>query len=170
MLLDYLIPEKMAVINELFEPGKKLLSKLPKNTLVTIIIVLACLYGTKLLKEGKAWQETVIKKQDAIEKRVVEGFSGNRKQHKEIMIDLQEVKQEQKIIIETVPEESKKMIEQVQGIYDQMRKDQEEKNNHQSISINEIKSIYPDIDNGLLEDITMTFESDTIKKNICLEN
>jgi hypothetical protein len=171
MIINTFKPKEMGVVSELFDPAKKLLSKLPKGTLAVLVLVFFCLYANTKFKEGKEWQDKVIYKQDAIEKKVTEGNRENRRQHTDIMIDLREVKEEQKIIIETIPEQSKQMIKQTQSIFEQLRDDQKERESHRHQSMNELQPINPELVPIEMADMRLTFDTDTIKKNLeFLEN
>jgi len=161
----------MDVIKDTFG---KILSKLPKNTLVTIVVILACLYGNKLLKESKSWQEGIVKNQEMIigkqiniEKSVNKGFLENKKGHDDIIFDLREVNEKQKVVIETLPEISKKTVKQIQEIYNQMRKDRMELE-----SYTPIESIEPSLTySGLIYiDPEIILVQDTVKKKEYLNN
>src|SRR3989304_1066543 len=155
----------MDVIKDTFG---KILSKLPKNTLVTIVVILACLYGNKLLKESKSRQEGIVKNQEVImgrqiniEKIVNKGFLENKKGHDDIIFDLREVNEKQKVVIETLPEISKKTVKQIQEIYNQMRKDRMELESYTPIESIEQSLTY----SGLIYiDPEIILVQDTVKK------
>jgi hypothetical protein len=102
------------------EALKDILNKLPKQTLVLLVIFFGGMYAHHKIKDNEMSQKSIkegvdltLKTQNII-----------LKNQTEMITDIQELKQKQNVVITTLPPISKKACNQIQQIYDQMRLDQ----------------------------------------------
>jgi hypothetical protein len=144
---------------------KKILAKLPKDTLVLLVIMFAGLYSNQKIKDNEKRQQVLIdtqilitKNQKTLGAKMDDGFQSLR-------TDLNEVKMKQEVVIPTLPHASIIMIDQIKDIYNQMRQDQSKKD---KLKIDNENSYLIPIEPKLKEiDLTMTtpVETGEIKKN-----
>jgi len=137
---------------------EKVLNTLPKSTLITLVIIFAFLWSNDKIKENNRKQEEIIENQQTF-KTDLKTISTDLKTTKTNVIDgfreqrteINAINEKQKVVIETLPSNKKIIIDQINKIYDQIRKEQEQEQqmlklkdlNKESNSIDSISQAIP---------------------------
>lgn len=156
-----------------------LLNKFPKNILIILVLIFFGLWGRSVYKNVNNWVEAdakwkidVVTRQRRIETGVRAGFKENEILHKELKTDLEEVKQKQGVVVNTLSISDKKLIDQVhkdferqrQMFEEQIKQDEEKVELGKSSPNSYIVPIKSEFDNILISKVESSLQ-DTVKKN-----
>jgi len=128
----------------------QLLKSLPKQTLITLVILLGFLWANDRVKKNAEKQDITINSINEVKSEMRDGFKGvdNRFNVVETSISnlntgLSEQKSVTKVIIDQSSEAVKQAARQTQEIYDQMKRDQSPQDRRISDSESYIEPIEP---------------------------